>query len=247
MPWGNAKQICAAAGQQENPDAIIKNNTIYSVWDDGRPGAFNYYIYVQKTDTAGNMLWTPDGVQICNLTSGNPYPKLVSSGNNIMATYAVTGGFRGQKIRTDSTTMWQQNGVMINIPNVPAFNDYQLVPSANNIVTAIWREGLDNICAARVRADGTLTNIVEHTESEIGLFPNPATNQFSIQLSSGNHKDALISIYNTMGELIFRDKNAGDINGLINISSTNFPAGFYFIEITAAEFRTSAKVCVVKE
>jgi len=112
-------------------------------------------------------------------------------------------------------------------------------------VTVVWSEGLANICAARVRSNGTLTNIVEHKENQIGLFPNTATNQFRIQLSSGNQKDAHISFYNKIGELILQNKCVGNTNGLVNKNTTNFSAGFYFIEITAAEFRTSAKLCLV--
>ena len=45
--------------------------------------------------------------------------------------------------------------------------------------------------------------------------------------------------------LITSSTRISPTNGLVNKNTTNFSAGFYFIEITAAEFRTSAKLCLV--
>src|SRR5262249_40426943 len=102
LPWNDARQICDASGTQETPDAIIHNDTMYVAWDDARPGASNYYIYMQKISKSGNMLWTDNGIQLSNLNSYIPYPKLVMSGKNVVATYAVNSAFRGQKVLPDS-------------------------------------------------------------------------------------------------------------------------------------------------
>lgn len=241
-PWSDAKQICAATGLQDYPDVMIKNDTIYSIWDDARPGASGYEIYMQKTDTAGNMLWTPDGILLSNLNSYIPYPKLVKSGNNIIATYLVGGSYHAQKIKPDSTIIWNQNGIVINVPNPPFYGDYQLIPSANGNVTAIWKEVGENICAARIRPNGTLTAIENLTTEHVVVYPNPASNIISIV---HNQKNAVLNIYNEMGNLIFYQNIDNSSDRILTLNTTNYPSGIYSIVLFNGEHYSIKRVVVI--
>ena len=222
LPWANAKQICAAAGQQDVPDVLMKGDTIYAIWDDGRPGAIGYDIYMQKIDTAGNMLWSTDGILLSNVASYIPYPKMAVSGANIISTYLVGGKLRAQQLRPDSSSVWYQPGVAVNVPDNPFYGDYQLVSAADGAVTIIWRSVNDDICAARIRRNGTLTNITSiQQNNSFAIFPNPATDNVNIQC---NHKNVLISIYNNSGALVYQTKNMSESYGRIIFSTYSYPA-----------------------
>jgi hypothetical protein len=62
------------------------------------------FIYLQRLDTSGTVLWNPGGFQLCNLSSYLPVPKLVAGDSgSVVATYACGGHFLAQKIMPDST------------------------------------------------------------------------------------------------------------------------------------------------
>jgi len=247
MPWSDAKSVCNASGLQDIPEGMIDGNDIYAIWSDSRPGAANYFIYMQKLDTAGNTLWSADGVELCGLNSYIPYAKLLKSGTNIFATYLVSGGYRGQQIRPDSTVVWNTDGVVMNVNNPPMYGDYQLIPDANGSATAVWRESGDNICAVRVRPNGTLVKVTEQNKNDFKLYPNPAGDQFTVQPGSGIHSPVLISIYNPIGELILRQQMMTGPNGTFSISTGDFKDGFYFVKITNENYHAEEKICVMHQ
>lgn len=248
LAWSDAKQICSATGAQEYPDAIINKDTIYAIWDDSRPGSLgNFDIYMQKLDTAGNSLWTTNGILLSHLNSYIPYPKLVVAGNNIVAAYEVNNGFRGQQIQPDSSISWKQNGVSVNVKNMPFYGDYQLTASINGGVTAIWSEGENNICAARVRPGETFTSIAERKEKSLQIFPNPARDNIFISGNCLNGSTISFKIFNASGnQIFFSDEKNLSGNFSKTISVNNFQSGVYTIRIQAPDFMETKKVIVVK-
>jgi len=248
LAWSNAKQICSAAGTQEYPDVIINKDTIYAVWSDGRPGCIgNYDIYMQKLDTAGNSLWTPNGIVLSHLNSYLPYAKLAMAGNNVVATYLVNSGFRGQQIEPDSSISWNKNGVVVNVKNTPFYGDYQLVSSVKGSVTAIWKEVEGNICAARIRPVGTFTGITKHEETILSVFPNPACDEIFINGNYLNQSSTSFSIYNSTGNRVYfsKEKNISGYHSK-TISVKDFQPGIYTVKIQAPGFTETKKIVVVK-
>ena len=59
-------------------------------------------------------------------------------------------------------------------------------------------------------------------------FPNPFHDSFSINLSSMYLKNASIQIYNTLGQLIFKEKL---LNNIETINASNWSSGIYIVEI----------------
>ncbi|MBL0340858.1 MAG: T9SS type A sorting domain-containing protein [Bacteroidetes bacterium] len=243
LPWPDAKQICAAAGSQDNPDAIINGNTIYAVWSDGRPTAVsNYDIYMQKLDTAGTGLWTSNGILLSHVASFYPVPKLVSSGNNVVATYVVGGVYRGQQIQPDSTVTWYQNGVVINTNNPPFYGDYQLVSSSSGSVTAIWREDMDQICAARVKPNGTLTNIVEQSPFHFTIYPNPFSDKLIVNLPDISSAPK-IEMYDALGRKLNIALEIAEKDYILN--TKQLAKGIYILNVLTNS--TNQKYTLIKE
>jgi hypothetical protein len=44
---------------QSGSYAVLDGSNIYVTWNDTRSGASNYFIYLQRLDTSGTVLWNP--------------------------------------------------------------------------------------------------------------------------------------------------------------------------------------------
>ena len=76
---------------------------------------------------------------------------------------------------------------------------------------------------------GETIGIEESFNSFTQIFPNPCTSEVLIQ--SNLEQAATISIYNTIGNLLYR-KNVADFSKTISINTTQWKEGIYFIKTT---------------
>jgi hypothetical protein len=76
----------------------------------------------------------------------------------------------------------------------------------------------------------------------VSLYPNPATDKICIQTGLNNVKEIKISIYNVLGEIIFRKSTS---NTGFNIPLDNFTKGIYFLRLDAGN-KTVVKKFAVK-
>lgn len=68
---------------------------------------------------------------------------------------------------------------------------------------------------------------------EFGLFPNPATNVCNISFDQTNREDMKISIYNTLGELVYSElinASVGEVSHTLQIG--HLPQGNYFVTLS---------------
>lgn len=78
------------------------------------------------------------------------------------------------------------------------------------------------------------TGIKKNTsDNSIAVFPNPATNNFSIDLFNIK-KPVTIKVINSTGQVIHQLDNE-PTNALINITTTDWPSGLYMIEVSTNE------------
>ncbi|KAA3650829.1 MAG: T9SS C-terminal target domain-containing protein [Bacteroidetes bacterium] len=76
-----------------------------------------------------------------------------------------------------------------------------------------------------------------HNQSiQFGLYPNPANESFTIELSKSSTNNNVVSIYNNTGQLVFQSK----INKHLTVNSTKWNSGIYFVRIGSS----SAKIIV---
>lgn len=72
-----------------------------------------------------------------------------------------------------------------------------------------------------------------HTEQSFKVYPNPTSNFITIQLENGFFTDALITVTNTLGQLIFENKSNQTSEITIDLSSQS--KGMYFLTIEEEE------------
>ena len=79
--------------------------------------------------------------------------------------------------------------------------------------------------------------------SLLQLFPNPATNQLTIALGSNNQK-VEVTIADITGKIIYTATASETKN--IEVSTKDFPAGIYAVQITSADFIATKKLVIRK-
>jgi hypothetical protein len=96
----NGIVVSNATNSQSGPDIVSDGaGGAIIAWTDTRDG--NNDIYIQRIDSSGNVLWTPNGVAVTSDTSNQADPKLTSDGRGgaIVVWNQGTGGFPpGSKI-----------------------------------------------------------------------------------------------------------------------------------------------------
>jgi len=77
----------------------------------------------------------------------------------------------------------------------------------------------------------------------INIYPNPSNGQFNLNIDSDIH-DAAITIYNLLGEEVYKSTNISKGNNAINLI---FPtSGTYVYQITSNQINTTGKISINK-
>ena len=97
-------------------------------------------------------------------------------------------------------------------------------------------------------SDFTLTapnGLKENIINELGniiMYPNPADNNVSLNMSELNASSAVVSIYNMLGQNIYQ--TAANTSNVLNIDISNLNAGIYVVEINVDGKRSTTKLTV---
>lgn len=103
------------------------------------------------------------------------------------------------------------------IPNYAAiYFDFNLPVLTNTTTTSI-------ILNNDLQEKGFVIN------DEILIYPNPATNQITIHSNSNIKGETIVSIKNTLGEILLQ--RAMELTGDLEINIADLPAGLYFLQL----------------
>lgn len=114
----------------------------------------SYNIYVQKTDTNGVVQWSDTGLAVCNAPQLQNTPALAHDGNGgIFCTwidkrsgFAAFTEIYAQRINSNGTAAWQQNGVLICNTATNSRNNPQPVADGCTAVI-IWEDDRNSCCS----------------------------------------------------------------------------------------------------
>ncbi len=115
----------------------------------------------------------------------------------------------------------------------PGFHNYPCVVDINNdnrleIIVGNARGGL-TAYRSNLNTDGTPVSTEEILlDNEINIFPNPASTYLNVELISTASPDAEISIFNTVGQLLY---TAQTNNTITNIPVNNFAKGLIIVQV----------------
>lgn len=140
--------ICSAANAQKNSTiADVGNGDAIITWEDRRNG--NHDVYAQKIDSSGNVLWTTNGVAVCNKTTTQKSPKIVSdnAGGAIIVwedSLNFYWDIYAQRISSTGAIMWTTGGVAVcSSPNTQANPRIEADGLGGAIIT--WQDKRNNV------------------------------------------------------------------------------------------------------
>jgi len=89
------------------------------------------------------------------------------------------------------------------------------------------------------------TGIADNTLQGMKLYPNPATDNLSVAISSNEHANADLTIVNLMGQVMYSDNVAlNEGNNLLNVNISNLTPGVYMINIRTNKGTSTQKLIV---
>ncbi len=159
--------VCTATGNQ-NAQQLIADGSggAIIVWSDGRVGGPSADILAQRIDASGTVLWTTNGASVCNATSLQNTPQLISDGaGGAIISWEDWRSFSqpdiyAQRISFNGFTSWNFNGVLIcSEPNFANQYSTKIVTDGAGGAIICWLDQRNfgsgqDIYAQRVNASG---------------------------------------------------------------------------------------------
>ncbi len=169
----NGIAVCTNTSTQKSV-AITEGGTDGSAiitWEDKRNG--NYDIYAQKIDSSGNVLWTVDGIAVCNKTTDQRDPAIISdNAGGAIIVWEDSVNFYwdiyAQHISSTGSLLWSSSGTAIcTSPNTQTNPRIDVDGNGGAIIT--WQDKRGNvdydIYAQRIDASG----IVQWTSNGVAI------------------------------------------------------------------------------
>ena len=265
----NGVPVCLAPTNQFRPRFTTDmQGGVIVTWNDFRNGPsapFNIDIYAQRIDSLCNMLWTADGVQVCDAPLSQNNQRITSDGNfGAVITWddrragTSTYDIYAQRVDSAGNLVWDIDDVAISIATGNQYKPYiSPVSGGYAIVFEDARNGFSdyNIYIQKVLQSGSvILNIGNINEIVSGYelfqnFPNPFNPSTTIRfkIENSNEKTTL-RVYNILGERVaelINDKlNSGFYE--VKFDAVNLSSGVYYYNFTSGNFSESKKMILLK-
>jgi hypothetical protein len=221
VSWAaNGVVICNATNAQGNPDIVSDNSGgAIIAWDDARGSDKD--IYAQRVNGSGVVQWTANGVVICNATTDQNQPRIVTdgSGGAIVCWRDKRTASRellyAQRVNGSGTVQWTANGVLITtgggLGDDPTnIYGYTAAPSGSGGIVAMWymiaTSGYDS-GLAKFSSSGTLVwefsgqdnNASPTTGEPPGLGVDSSGNVFVAYVRTATNRVAVVKYLSALG------------------------------------------------
>lgn len=156
----NNLPVCTAENAQYFPILTTDGNDgVIVTWRDGRNG--NYDIYGQRVDKNGNMVWTPDGIPICDQDAAQGAPEIVTDmqGGAIIIWGDMRNGSQdsfAQRVDANGEKLWAPDGVSV-CTEPTLQDDFTAISDGTGGVIVVWedwRSGNQDIYIQRISSEG---------------------------------------------------------------------------------------------
>ena len=130
----------------------------------------------------------------------------------------------------------------IGVDNKPAYTNFtNIFDDVSNDAQFIWSKNviLDNEVIVRKTVASLSVSDNEFLENKISIYPNPAKNQFNLNIDKSILGINKVQIFNTLGEKVFETNAVSE-----NITFGTIPSGVYFVKIISDTFEVTKKLIV---
>jgi hypothetical protein len=199
----------------------------------GDPNVGSYRYKLQLLDTCGNystMSPYHNTIYIIDAGLGQftwSIPYTIEGGGNPVANYVLLCDTANIDFWTPVSTVAGTQSSAVD----PGFSNHAVI--ANWRVKTAWSITCDptratiNTTRSNIKRGSMVTGINEFLTNNVIIYPNPASNYFTIQQPQFI-KASTISIYNALGELVYQTSTS---NLSETIATENFAKGIYTINI----------------
>ncbi|MEZ4850899.1 MAG: T9SS type A sorting domain-containing protein [Bacteroidia bacterium] len=99
--------------------------------------------------------------------------------------------------------------------------------------------GCDNVTEINTNC-GSARMGVQSTAPELSLFPNPSAGKVVLQWEIVYDEPVVLTIYDQLGRMLMQQRPmAGDRELKVDLSSADFPAGLYYVQLAASSGRVT--------
>lgn len=251
----NGVAVCNAINGQTAVDLLSNSNVtgLILTWKDERAG--NTDIYAQRLDIDGVSQWAANGIAVetGSFPQINPNISGDGMGGAVIcwqdSTATSVWDIKAQRIDSSGTKLWNANGAIVSdaigqqIGPKNTSDDY----GGTIVVWEDFRTGTRDIYIQHIYWDGGSIGLEEQSNiSTLQVYPNPFENHFVLDFTLLKPENISIKIFNLLGKEISEIvsnkilQNAGSHS--LNINTTNFAPGIYFLEISGNHYSESIKL-----
>lgn len=214
---------------QGNNVSILSGNTTVNTTDNTDFGSVIYNTPVVKefviqntgtgTLTISNMAFTGTNTSVFNFVNAPTYPVVLANGASV--TFSV------QYVSA--------------VPNVT--NTAMIVINSN--------DSDENTYSYKIEGKSLLDvgiSTLEKTGSFVSLFPNPAKDEATINITLENNEEVVINVFDIQGKKVMTsvEKSLEKGENKINLNTSALKNGEYFVQINSSTKTTSIKMIVVR-
>ncbi len=159
--WGSGgTAICTADANQLYPVVMSDGaGGVIVVWDDARNG--NHDLFAQRVNSAGDIEWAFNGVEVCTAAGNQMNPAMVSDGSG--GATIVWHDKRGanydifaQRLNASGKALWPSDGIVVSAANGDQSSPSVTMDGAGGAIVAWYdkRNGDYDIYAQKISATG---------------------------------------------------------------------------------------------
>jgi hypothetical protein len=232
---GTGREYLSSARQTADGGYLLAGSTM-------AVGDTTAKVYLVKTTSTGDTLWTKNygGVNDswANYAEQTTDGGYIISGNMLSS---ITDSIDFYLIKTDSNG---NSGCMQgHTPTTIGHVAMQVISCATIVMSAATTVGGITSVIGSGGSETSLCTTVNIHETQIAnsfnLYPNPATSNFTIKLSSG-FSGANVQIFNALGALVY-EQTISEPTTVINM---NAPTGIYFVKVSDREKMYTQKLII---
>lgn len=252
----NGNSLLAANGQDvvAIPGSLALDN-IYAAKDD----AGNIYavynttneIYIQKIDPLGILLFGNNGSLFTS--TGNSFSQLNAqrTSRGFMVTYAddafPSNVYSAAMIDTGGNFVWANQTVAV-ATTASGKSNATLTEQKNNQLVLAWQDDRSgsstDLYVQNIDVNGSLgVGIQELNSSRVKIYPNPASNSFTLNIPGNISKQYTVSLLDLTGKLL---NSWTSVPAIKTFSIADLKPGMYFIRIAGMDETFSMPLQVMK-
>lgn len=171
IQWSlNGLPVCVVVFEQDTISMVSDGlGGAILTWQDYRSNSGSADIYAQRINPSGTMIWTANGVNICNQAAEQRGPKIIGdgSGGAFITWFDKRAGnydIYSQRIAAAGAVVWTTNGVATCTMSTDQLTPDICVDGANGVIITWtdYRSSTDfNIYAQRVGPSGAIVWVVD--------------------------------------------------------------------------------------